>query len=576
MGGASQIGLVWAHYAPRARAERLIATGRGVLGTFALVAAWLDSEGMASAEDALTYFLLLGYWAYALAVASVAWFLYAPPVRLGVVTHVVDLSLFAALTYLAKSPTNALFTFFLFAIAAATLRWQWRGALWTAAATLLTLNGIGLFASAVIHDPGFELDRFIMRSVYLAVMAAMLVYLGAYQDLWRREMSLLAAWPQGLGRQPEYSPRDVLESAARVVGAPRLLLAWEEREEPWLHLALWRAGELQSWREAPETFRPLVAEQLAKLTFLSADVHAQGPVVMHRGPDTGRRWRGAPIHPALESRFGMRAVLCLPLHGECLDGHLFALDKPRMTADDLLLGEVVGHQVASSIDQSLLARRLRRSAALEDRTRVSRDLHDGVLQSLTAAALQLETVQRLWDTESRAARERLAATQLLIANEQRDLRYFIRDSKLGAAGPTAAEAGLRAGLVDMAERLEWIWSVRVVLQLEGVDDEALQPLANDICLIVHEAVVNAARHAGASEVCVEVARANREVNVVVTDNGRGFPFHGEYNHVALSVLQFGPVMLKERVRSLGGTLAIRSTSAGARLGIKLPAHRGDD
>jgi len=210
MGGASQIGLAWAHYAPRARAERLIATGRGVLSTFALVAAWLDGEGLASAEETMMYVLLLAYWVYSLAVTSVAWLLYAPPVRLGVATHLVDLSLFSLLTYLAKSPTNALFTYFLFAIAAATLRWQWRGALWTAAGTLLTLNGIGLFASAVMRDPAFELDRFMMRSVYLAVMAAMLVYLGVYQDWWRREMSLLAAWPQALGREPEYSPRDVL------------------------------------------------------------------------------------------------------------------------------------------------------------------------------------------------------------------------------------------------------------------------------------------------------------------------------------------------------------------------------
>lgn len=575
MGEASQIGSAWAHYAPRARAERLIATGRGVLGTFALVAVWLDSEGLASAEEAITYLLLLGYWVYALAVASVAWFLYAPPIRLGFATHLVDLSLFGVLTYLAKSPTNALFTYFLFAIAAATLRWQWRGALWTAAATLLTLNGIGLFASVVMHDPAFELDRFLMRSVYLAVVAAMLVYLGAYQDWWRREMSLLAAWPQAHDREPEYSPRDVLESTARVVGAPRLLLAWEEREEPWLHLALWRAGELQCWREAPETFHPLVAERLSWLTFLSADVRTPVPVVMYHSPDAQRRWRGAPIHPVLQSRFAMREVLCLPLHGECLDGHLFALDKPRMTPDDLLLGEVVGHQVASSIDQSLLARRLRRAAAVEERNRVSRDLHDGVLQSLTAAALQLETVQRLWDTESRAARERLKATQLLIAHEQRDLRYFIRDSKLGVAGTTAAEAGLRVGLVDTAQRLEGIWSVRVVLQLEGVEDTSPDPLANDICLIVHEAVVNAARHAGASEVRVEVSRTKRDVHVVVTDNGRGFPFQGEYSHVALTTLQLGPVMLKERVRSLGGTLAIRSTPAGARLDIKLSSTRGD-
>jgi signal transduction histidine kinase len=115
-----------------------------------------------------------------------------------------------------------------------------------------------------------------------------------------------------------------------------------------------------------------------------------------------------------------------------------------------------------------------------------------------------------------------------------------------------------------------------VLKLEAVEDESPDPLANDICLIVHEAVVNAARHAGASEVCVEVTRANGDVDVIVTDNGRGFPFQGNYNHAALNALQLGPVMLKERVRSLDGTLAIRSTPAGARLDIKLPSQRGED
>jgi signal transduction histidine kinase len=62
----------------------------------------------------------------------------------------------------------------------------------------------------------------------------------------------------------------------------------------------------------------------------------------------------------------------------------------------------------------------------------------------------------------------------------------------------------------------------------------------------------------------------------VTDNGRGFPFQGEYDHATLTALQLGPVMLKERVESIGGTLAIHSTPAGARLDIKLPSGRGDE
>jgi len=565
--------LVSASYAPRIRAERLIASGRVVLAAFSLLAVWLDPSTPAQHAQT-TYFLLLGYVGYALLVALVVWLTHVPLVRLGFVTHVLDLLLFSVLTYLTEGPTSPFFTYFMFSIVSATLRWQWRGALWTAAAALLTLIGVGVYADEVLGDHAFEQNRFIIPSVYLAVTAGLLGYLGAYEERRRREMVELAAWPQVLAREPELPQPETLESAARILGAPRVLVAWEEPEEPWLQLALWRGGTIRSWSEAPETFDPVVAQPLAGLTFLSADVGAPVPVVLYRGPKEARGWRGAPIHPALRTRFDIGTVLCVPLHGECLEGHLFALDKGRMTGDDLLLGEVVAHQVASSMDQSLLSRRLRQAAAAEERSRLSRDLHDGVLQSLTGAALQLETVQRLWDTEPQAARDRLAVVQKLIADEQRDLRFFIRDSKLAPIVLEAGAAGIDAGLRELTQRLAGIWGLRVELKLGRLNGPLPEALANAICLIIQEAIVNAARHAAASEVCVAIGAEDGQVRIVVTDNGRGFPFQGEYDHATLTALELGPVILKERVESIGGTLAIHSTPAGARLDIKLPSGRG--
>ncbi|HEY6222228.1 MAG TPA: sensor histidine kinase, partial [Gemmatimonadales bacterium] len=279
---------------------------------------------------------------------------------------------------------------------------------------------------------------------------------------------------------------------------------------------------------------------------------------------------GVPVHPALQSRFAISAVLCLPVHGECLDGHLFALDVPRMSGDDLVLGDIVAHQVASSMDQSLLSRRLRQTAAAEERIRLSRDLHDGVLQSLTGAALQLQTVQRLWDAEPGDARERVGAIQRLIAEEQRNLRGFIRDSQLAPAGLTSGTGGLHAGLRELVQRLEALWGLHVTLQLDRLAEQSSDALNYDLCLIVQEALVNAARHAAASEVRVEVASEDGQTHIVVTDNGRGFPFFGRYDHARLVELGLGPVMLKERVKSLGGTLAIHSTPSGARLDILVP------
>lgn len=226
------------------------------------------------------------------------------------------------------------------------------------------------------------------------------------------------------------------------------------------------------------------------------------------------------------------------------------------------------------MDQSLLSRRLRRAAAADERMRLTRDLHDGVLQSLTGAALQLETVQRILDSDPQSARERLAAIQRLIVEEQRDLRFFIRVSKLAPSGIVAGGGSLSTTLRQLVARLEDLWGLHVDLNLEQMGDGTSDALAYDICFIVQEALVNAARHAAASEVRVAIARSNGSIHVAVADNGRGFPFEGDYDDAKLDALQLGPVMLKERVKALGGTLIVHSTPSGARLDIHLPRDHG--
>ena len=65
-----------------------------------------------------------------------------------------------------------------------------------------------------------------------------------------------------------------------------------------------------------------------------------------------------------------------------------------MDSDDLVLGAIVARQTASQMDQFYLLKQLQQTAAMEERVRLARDLHDGLLQSLTAAALQLQTVHQ--------------------------------------------------------------------------------------------------------------------------------------------------------------------------------------
>src|SRR5262249_7743320 len=222
-----------------------------------------------------------------------------------------------------------------------------------------------------------------------------------------------------------------LAHAAGTMDAPRCLLAWDDAEEPWRHLALWSDDGLRWTREAPDLFEPLVAEPLRDLDFLCADTVSPAPRVFYVAQGQSGRWRGVPLHPDLCARFGIRSVVGLPLRGETVHGWLFVLDIGSPTSDDLVLGQAVARQLTVRLERFRLLERLGTASAIEARVGLARDLHDGLLQALTGAGLQLEVARGLVDTDRPAAVERLRDVQRLLAAEQRDLRTLLRDLKPG-------------------------------------------------------------------------------------------------------------------------------------------------
>jgi len=109
-------------YAPRIRAERLIASGRVVLGAFSLFAVWLDPPTPAKYVE-ITNLLLAGYVTYAVGLAVLAWLARAQGPRLAVATHVADLVLLCAFVFLTEGPASLIFAYFIFSVVGATLRW---------------------------------------------------------------------------------------------------------------------------------------------------------------------------------------------------------------------------------------------------------------------------------------------------------------------------------------------------------------------------------------------------------------------------------------------------------------------
>jgi signal transduction histidine kinase len=214
---------------------------------------------------------------------------------------------------------------------------------------------------------------------------------------------------------------------------------------------------------------------------------------------------------------------------------------------------------------------LRDAAAAEERVRLARDLHDGVLQSLTAAALNLETAQRLVDADPQGARERLRDIQGVIAAEQRDLRTHIEQLKPPYSRGPHVNEDLAGRFRELAGQIERQWSTRIEMDLGAQAERFPAGITQHLYFILHEALINAARHARASCIRAEIGlEAPDRLRIVVADDGCGFPFHGRHDHAALNAMKAGPVTLRERIASLGGSLTIDSSSAGSRLEITLP------
>jgi signal transduction histidine kinase len=364
------------------------------------------------------------------------------------------------------------------------------------------------------------------------------------QSRGERLISRIAAWPRNPLQDADALLAHLLENVASILEAPRVLLAWEEADEPWLYLAHRADGGVERWREAPP------------------------------GTEDGtERWPGEPVEEDLRRRFAMERVASWPVRGEIVQGRLFALDREDFERDHLDLGEIAAQRVAAELDQFYLTRRLRTAAVTEERVRLACDLHDGMLQSLTGTALQLQALAGLLERDLPAAREQLREVQRLIAADQRDLRFFIEELKpVPQALGSPADLGER--LAELAERLARLWSLEVSFHLGddlgGRDGRLSEAFTRQLYRLLREALFNVARHAGAAHARVELARREQALEISVTDDGRGFPFTGRYDFEELNRLKLGPVSLKERVSTLGGSLAIDSGPGRTRLEIRLP------
>ena len=158
-----------------------------------------------------------------------------------------------------------------------------------------------------------------------------------------------------------------------------------------------------------------------------------------------------------------------------------------------------------------------------------------------------------------------------IAIEQRELRRFIEGLKPSTTA-THTPAALAQVLEDLRHQLSAEWNGVITVRVTPADLELSPSVEDGIRLLVREAAVNAFKHARPSRVSVDVrVQDTGELSIIVSNDGRGFPFRGRLTHAALADSAGTPVSLRERVEGFGGSLAIESEASGSTVEIILPA-----
>jgi GAF domain-containing protein len=258
-----------------------------------------------------------------------------------------------------------------------------------------------------------------------------------------------------------------------------------------------------------------------------------------------------PNHPPMTSFLGVPVLA----NGVSI-GNLYLTDKRgarEFSPADQRLVELFARHAGIAIDNARLHAQAQLLAVAEERERIGRDLHDGIIQSLYAVGLSLEDVPEFMADAPDEAQGRIDTAIESINLAIRDIRNFIYGLR-----PEAEEVR-HGGLIDVS------------VTIDAAADPKLTPEAGtELLNLVREALSNAARHSRARRISVALKRSGEGPVLIVEDDGNGF----DLNKPAIAG-HHGIANMRARAGAIGGELEIYSApESGTRIVLRLPPATG--
>jgi signal transduction histidine kinase len=496
--------------------------------------------------------------------------------------HILDLLFPAVITLFTEGPNSAFVLFFVFVLTAAAFRWGFLETFATAVATTSVMTIEAALLSFGHHlgtwlEGDYEINRFVIRSIYLILLGILLGYLAEEEKQLRAEGRFIAR-AAGLARVEtglRGSMQAILGATMSLFVAPKAVAILHQNASG--RVFLWHSeilpggGNSVGWLEVGPDER---AQYMAPLPASSFYAQRRGAgwntwAIDSEGKRTRVEASWSPPYPQLD---GTASVLAVTLAiGEEWSGALllFGARTGRDRLKEVLFAQNLFRQIGPAIYTVYLLRRLRSRAGAVERARVARELHDGAIQALIAVEMEVDVLRREASRVENAGQitSRLERIQELLRAQVFDLRMLMQQMR-----PVEVTSGqFLDHLADLVERFRRDTGIAAEFA-SGLEEVDLSPRAcRELVRITQEALANARKHSGARRVLVRFGVHDGKWTLHVEDDGRGFEFTGKRSLAELDASRKGPEVIMERVRTLGGNLEIESTPGqGTRLEVTLP------
>ncbi len=554
------------------RTERIIAGARLVLSIVAIELLLVDQSHVEQ-QSSEAYSAVALYFLYALAVTWIVDRNLMTANRVGFYTQAADTLWFPVILIYTQGENSPFFLYYVFSLITASFRWGFKETFFVNTANV----GMYVIVHFATVRSKFSFYEFLVRPTYLYVLACLIGYLGEHQKRAQKQLMTLAELSSSIRIKHRFSRMlvELMEKVRQLFRVERCVLVFHDQEADRFFLRI-VGGKKKNSHRVVELRSNEIEFLLSPRQNLGYFVNPTRPMsrifgikntLVYDFDDQRASSQSFEPNKRLASIFEMESVLSVPvILGEQFKGRVYLVNRLQdsFSNSDLQYLKLIVSQVGPLIESYRLLQRMQKLSVLEEKNRIARDLHDGLVQSLASLDLRVQVCLTLCQESPREVRTELADLQRIVRAEHEELRNFMKRLRT----PSLSHDSLSEAIRGYVQNFEKENGLTVELTIEPEELILPRRISNEIYQIIHEGLTNVKKHAAAHHVSIKLSRDDGNANLVISDDGCGFSTKIQTED---AVQGRTPWSIYERARAVKGSLAVESSPGkGSTLSIRLP------